>query len=296
MFITAAPVTTITHQVVTRTPDYLDLLTVFLPVLTFIAGYYLNSLVENRKERNRLRHTEKYFYALAAALVSAIDVQVEAIAEGIHRIQAVASDNLAVSIVSELRATRLKAIPDLDLYKIFVANRRNVEENTNYLIAISTAFDFIDDIKSRIEQINLDTAQELNKYIDDYNEGSSVLAEENKRMFKEVKTLDIEFKKLNAIAVNLANQYAKKAMGRDIAAGFNNYILPLYNATREIQNTADTNRMLYAIVKMNGDYNNFANTMHLAGMLLEGVVVQLRNIEAELRHVIKHLKNNPMKF
>lgn len=296
-FTTSKPVTTITHtrEIKTRTPDYLDILTVILPVLTFIAGYYLNNLVENRKEKKRLKQVEQYFFALTVAIVSAIEVQVMAIQDAISRIEAMADDNLAVGIVSELRTTRIKSIPDLDLYKIFVANRPQIEENTNYLITLSTSLDFIEDIQTRIKDINSDVSNMVNNYIEEYNVDNGVLAEENKKMFNEQQALNSEFRRLNIIVTQIARPYENKPMGRNLTDSYKNYIAPLYNATRSIANNADTSRMLYIITKINGDYKNFLSGKELAIELLGDLVINLKNIEGEFRHIVKHFKKNPMR-
>jgi len=132
------------HEVSTRKPDYIDVLTVLLLVATFILGYYFTGLVESRKERKRLSDIKEYFLSLAESLVRAGQDQSIRIADAISRLQALKGNNFSVIKMAELNNERIREIPNLDLYKVFIATKKYISSRMELLNALTAVLNVMD--------------------------------------------------------------------------------------------------------------------------------------------------------
>jgi len=197
-----------------------------------------------------------------------------------------------------LRTTRIKVISEIDLYKIFISNRANLSENTSCLDNLYSAIDFIDDIRIQIELMNKDIPELYANYINQYNIDSNLLADENANPINKIhihRYADSEFVKLNVIYTNKAHSFLKKKQSSDISNTHTNFIKPLYDETRDIQENENTYKMLLLIGKLEYDYRNFI--IHRDSFInqLESIYLDLYYIYTDIKTVINFLNQNPIR-
>jgi hypothetical protein len=296
-FTTSEPVTTHVHvhEVTTRTPDYIDLLTVLLPLLTFAAGYYLNSLVENRKEKKRLEEVKEYFLALIQAFVKSIKRQAEFIQDANDRLEALDTNNLGVGVVSSLRTTRLKAIPSIELYKIFIQSKKDVSRNVDRLNKISSNLDYIDDIRERIILINSGITSFANSFYKDYIEAiNNVTTQNNQLSIDLINGVYGENYVLADLVLLVKEHVSYEARSKyditdNIKAVHDLLAKPLYEAVRGVQLDEHNYDLMEAIQALEGGYKKLlhfkSHTIEELGVLamkLNSAGTEIETVVAEL--------------
>lgn len=284
---------TFTHEIIHRKPDYLDILTLVLPAITFIAGYFLNSLVEKRKEKKRLQRVSAYFFSLVEILESAMRRQAKALQDAAKRIDTLNGDSFAISLVTSLRTERIKAIPDLDLFTLFIRGNQQVSQDTNQLNAVSDAIDLVDDVKRRIVEINTGVFEQLTAFGSRFEVDIRDFVAQYREIVlrkQEGKVIDPETDKF----VNSSQEHLKEkffnTQGPRQLSGVQPFIEPLYEASRVIIPNKHNTPMLALVAKIYGDYK----TMVGYQAMISGEQGVLANIiesaRTELNRAIVELK------
>lgn len=269
-FTTSKLVTTHVHEIITRTPDYIDYLTIFLPViipvLTFFLGYKLNEWVEERKEKKRLKDVKEYFLTLAEYLASILDTQAESIRNTIVKVEAMADDAITSMVYVELNTSRIKSMPYLDQYKIFVAGKSNITEATAHLNHTSGALDFVDAMIDRIQKVNGEISGQRKSYDKSYTENAYAISEINTKFSIENKSPSDDeegaFFELNDIYAQCAIEYGNKVISgvlkkTDLTSRYDQLIKPLYDKTRGIPENSKTHFFLERVGSQYFNYQEF---------------------------------------
>jgi hypothetical protein len=296
-FTTSESVTTHVHEVVTRTPDYIDVLTVLLPLLTFAAGYYLNSLVENRKEKKRLEEVKEYFLALIQAFSKSIYTQSALVQNAIVRIEAFDTNDLGVSVISSLRTARLKAIPNIELYKIFVQKKEDISKNVERLNKISSNIDYVDDIKDRIVLINSDIRDFANNFYKDYLEAiNNVIAQNNQLSIDLINDVYGEDHYLADLVLLVKEHVSYEARSKynitnNIKAMHDLLAKPLYEAVKEIETDERNYDLMGAIQALEGGYKKLLHFKSHTIEELGSLAMKLNSASTEIDAVVAELTN-----
>jgi hypothetical protein len=138
----------------TRKLDLADFITLATPILTFLLGYFLNKLVEDYKENQRLNQVEKYYFSLLRTLTDSTERQATELDNTANNLKLLQTGKLLIPRVTAMQTTRIKSVSDMDLYKAFILRRKNVDENNIQLTAIAGAIDFITESIPKIEDFN----------------------------------------------------------------------------------------------------------------------------------------------
>jgi hypothetical protein len=301
--LTTSNVITHVHEVSTRIPDYLDYLTILLPavlpVLTFLAGYSLNSWYEKRKERARLEEVKDYFLSLATFLANVVDSQSIVIQDGITKIERMAEIDLTVPTQPELNTTRIKAIPDIDLYKVLIAKKNKIEANTGRLNALSSSLDFIDNAKESIEQTNSGLSREISLYSNRFNDRIATLSNQCNKLIiisrDYTVAKDDESYALRKIYDECVKAYAEKFQSDNILPSdwttrYEVFIKPIYEKTREIKMNTNTNSVLMEIDLLRQDYEHFLVVKNAFIKQLSDLALNCKNVSAEINLTCEYFR------
>jgi len=298
---TSKPVTI--HEVKVSNINYFDYLTILLPVIipiiTFRLGYTYNRREEKRKETERFKEVKIYFLTLAKFLAEILDEQAKVIQDATAMVELMTDNNISAGIYPELNTKRIKAIPDLDLYKIFIAGTKNsVDYNTRMLNKLSSALDSIDSIKIQLEQNNAELIKEILLYIEIYNNIYNLIANENAQIIKQgsLRTIlnDTEYFELNRILTVCSKEMSDKVKDEnipvtDITKRYNFFIKPLYERTRHINETKSTLDMLNNIHELNFNYQNFILVKNMAISKLSDLETNCKNVSKEVKAIYDNL-------
>ena len=244
----ATPKTTIEikheHSVTSRTPDWIDSITLATPILTFLAGYYLNQLVESYKEKQRLNQVEKYYFSLLNTLAGTMRSQADAIERAAVAQEELKEPMLLIARFPALQTSRITAIPDMDLYKAFILRRKDVEANNTQLTIISGAVDLVSNAIGKIQGFNQEFFDKNVAFAKTVNEGMMAILDAKNAIVSEVMDKGLEQTLETDLMVRSFGKHIKahqekngqQALAEPIEI-YNNVIAPLYEDMRTIEPT-----------------------------------------------------------
>lgn len=244
----AIPKTTIEikheHSVTSRTPDWIDSITLATPILTFLAGYYLNQLVENYKERQRLNQVEKYYFSLLNTLVGTMRKQADAIDRAAVAQEELRGPMLLIARFPALQTSRITAIPDMDLYKAFILRRKDVEANNTQLTIVAGAVDFVSNAIGKIQGFNQEFFDRNVAFSKTINEGMLAILDAKNALVSEVTDKGLERTPETDFIVRSFGKHMRvhqeknghQALAEPIEI-YTNLVAPLYEDMRTIEPT-----------------------------------------------------------
>lgn len=293
----------VTHEIkVTHTTyDYFEWLTVILPVIVtlmiFIGAYTFNDLIEKRKERKRLKNVKEYFLALIKGLTTSITLQVNDIKAAKIRINSLSGNHLTARMVSSLNTNRISSIPDIDLFNIYINNSLNVDTRTAQLLRLTAQFDFLDDVKKLLLQVN----EALNKSLEDFH-GDHInkineLINYNRDEYKKYVGGDYGVNEdLISLISFIGNNLTMKTnderqYNNDVADLHNLLIRPLYEDPeyRKFARNEVTFNILHRIEILKADFRLLESAMSNIISEFDDIIIHFSNAKAEIEDSINKL-------
>lgn len=294
-YTTVKPTTIYTHSV-SRTvtdssPDFMALLTLLLPLITFAAGYYLNDLVERRKERRRLKQVKDYFFTLTADLERSIANQSKAVQNAAGELTTFQSGNYMIGIVVALKTERIRAIPNLDLYNIFIDGKPDTEANTVLLLEMSEAIDFVDEAKKRIQMINEHVLEKGSGLAKQFQETIDALLQEHSDILHQTKISgklpDPDTSALIMAITDAANKHLNREDGSRsvIQDVYKSFVAPLYQIIRTTPSNKTNDKLMSHIYLLNREYNIFEHYRDLHIAQMNSLAVKMNNTLSDLKKI-----------
>jgi hypothetical protein len=118
------------------------------PILIFILGYIINKIIENNKERRRLKELEEYFIQSINLLQKPVNKQKQAFIDVSHKLKEKKEQHIILDYSPNFHVDQVREINNKDLYTIFIKNKKaNISEKTALYGRLKAGIDYIDNLK-----------------------------------------------------------------------------------------------------------------------------------------------------
>lgn len=281
------------EHIVTRTkPDWIDSITLATPILTFLAGYFLNKVVEDYKENQRLNQIEKYYFSLLNTLVSTIYHQAQEIDETAKGLAALMKNAHLVPTLPSLETSRITALPDIDLYKAFILRKKDVDENNKRLTIIAGCINFITGTTSKIEEINKEFVDKRLEFSENFiSQFQSLIKIKNAFLLKIETTgnepppeVDFVLERFDS-HLKYHEKHADKGILGEPVELYKNIIEPLFDDIKVNTPTSETAEFVSLVDTCNVDSLRFFS-------FRKGHIQRLRGLADSLRTVSKAIEDS----
>lgn len=202
-----------------------------IPVILFLAGFLLNKLIENLKEKKSYDLYEKYFFGLIKQLIKKNKNQIKLLKEAAARQVDFDSKNLMTELASGESHLLLKDIDRSKFYYGFVLNKKKkFDERATMFEKLITKIDYLYKLHVNLEKNNLTIPPLTDKYSKIWNDSQISLNTELNRLKQEAnqKGLKISFLfEVEKLQVKVTTIKKDNVYMDNIETGFNIYVKPL---------------------------------------------------------------------
>jgi hypothetical protein len=143
--------------------------TVLTSLFVFIIGYIINLRIERHKEKKRLRELKEYFLTLIKLLEGPLNRQSHGLIDLSKQLKNSKDISLSFGIVAGFKVDLVKSINAEDLYKIFIAEHKDIPAQTQRFQTFLDSIEYIAEVRKTIIEFDK-IPLKIEKYSTVYNE------------------------------------------------------------------------------------------------------------------------------
>lgn len=173
-----------------------------VPVLIFILGYIINRIIENKKEKKRLRDLEKYFNQLIIFLDEPVKKQIAELLKTCASLKQKKEQHLYLNYVTGFNLDQIKEINNKDLYSIYIKNKSGkIETKAKLYSKLRTGIDYLDVISKSMKD-------ELAQFQESYDENELKYKKSLEELEQVYNSMILQFRLSNVASDNFLLELA----------------------------------------------------------------------------------------